>query len=491
MRKEQSREAAGWTPSQRRVLAVTAVAALLVGLDALVVATALSTVREDLGASVEQLEWTVNAYTLAFAVLMMPASALGDRFGRLRVFVAGLAVFAAASVGCALAGDVNVLIAARAVQGAGAAAVMPLALALLSAAVSAAQRAVALGVFTGVVGASVPLGPLFGGAVVEGVSWPWIFWANVPVAAVLIAVAVTRLEDSRGPRTALDLPGLGLVTVAAFGIVWGLVRGNPVGWGGTEVVAALLLGVGVGAVFVAWEARAAEPMLPMRLFRSRAVAAGTAGIFFVAASAFGSVYFMAQYMQDALGHGPLQAGVRLMPWGAVTVIVPRVVGARVARTGERPFVVAGAACNAVGLAWVAWIAEPGMAYGEMVAPMVLSGAGVAMAITATQSAVLGAVAPADIGKASGAYSMIRQLGSAFGVAVAVAVFSAWGSYASARSFSDGFVRAVAVAAAMSFAAALCGIALPAKPSPGKRPPAPADSAPTGKADRQQTPAGSA
>jgi EmrB/QacA subfamily drug resistance transporter len=450
------------TTAQRWVLGLTAIAALMVGLDALVVSTALSTMRIELGASLEQLEWTVNAYSLSFAVLLMTAAALGDRFGRRRVFTAGLTVFAAASAACALAPDAGWLIAGRAVQGAGAAAVMPLALALLSGAFPPPLRAKALGIFTAVVGVSVPLGPLVGGAVVEGISWPWIFWVNLPIALFLVPLAHRRLEESRGADAALDMPGLALVTAAALGLVWGLVRGNAAGWGSGEVVATLALGAVLGIGFVAWELRAARPMLPMGLFRIRPFAGGNAAIFFLWGSAFGAVFFVAQFLQTTLGFTPLEAGVRLIPWGAVTVLVPRFVGVLIPRVGERPFAVAGMSLHAAAMGWIALIAEPGLAYGSMVAPMILSGAGVAMAIPASQSAVLSSVAPQFIGKAAGTFSTARQLGGAFGVAVLVALFAASGSYASAAAFSDGFGPALAGSAALSLAGATAGLWLPGR-----------------------------
>jgi EmrB/QacA subfamily drug resistance transporter len=301
--------------------------------------------------------------------------------------------------------------------------VMPVALALLSAAFPPALRPRVLGTFTAVTGLAVPLGPLLGGAVVQGISWPWIFWLNVPAGAVVITLARVRILESRGPAAAVDLPGLALVTGAAFGIVWGLVRGNEVGWGSAEVVSALVAGALLTAGFVAWELRARAPMLPMRLFRSRAFSAGNAGMFFLWASALGALFFMAQYLQDALHYGPLAAGLRLMPWGATTVLIPQLAGALITRFGERPFLTAGLALHAAGMTWIALIAGPSLGYWQMVAPLVISGAGVAMASPAAQSSVLSSVAPPDIGKASGAFSTMRQLGGAFGVAVLVAVFS--------------------------------------------------------------------
>jgi EmrB/QacA subfamily drug resistance transporter len=442
------------------VLALTSAASLMVVLDALVVSTALTSIQADLGASIEQLEWTVNAYVLSFAVLLMTAAALGDRYGRRSVFAIGLALFAAASVACALAPDVGWLIAARAVQGAGAALLMPLALALLSAAFPPQLRPKALGIFAGVSGLAVALGPLVGGAVVEGISWPWIFWLNVPIALLLIPLSLTRIEESFGPDTGIDVPGLALVSGAALGIVWGLVRGNAAGWGSPEVMLALALGVLLALAFVIWELRAREPMLPMRLFRSRAFSAGNAAIFFHWGSALGAVFFMAQYLQAGLGYGPLEAGLGLMPWGATTFIVPQVVGRLINRFGERPFIAAGLALNALALLWIALIAEPDLAYWQIVAPLLLSGTGVAMSLPAAQSSVLTSVAPQDIGKASGTFSTLRQLGGAFGVAVLVAMFADAGSYASAQAFSDGFAVAIGAGAGLSLIGAAVGLALP-------------------------------
>jgi EmrB/QacA subfamily drug resistance transporter len=453
------------------VLALTAVASLMVALDALVVTTALNAIRLDLHASIEELEWTVNAYALSFAVLLMSAAALGDRFGRRRWFVAGIGLFTAASAACALAPGIGWLIVARAVQGAGAALVMPLALALLSAAFPPERRAAALGLFSGVTGLAVLGGPVVGGAITQGIAWQWIFWLNVPIGVVLAPLAVRRMKESYGPPARLDVPGLALVTGGALGLVWGLVRGNAAGWASPEVLGALGAGLALVAGFVAWERRAPEPMLPLGLFRARAFAAGNAAVFFMFASLFGAVFFMAQFLQTAQGHGPLDAGVRLLPWTATLFVVAPLAGARVSRFGERPFIAGGLLLQAVGMTWIALIAEPGVAYGRLVAPLVLAGAGVSMAMPAAQSAVVGAVAREQIGRASATFNALRQLGGAFGVAILVAVFAAAGDYASPQAFADGFAPAIGVSAALSLAGAVAGAALPgwrpeAAPAPG-------------------------
>ena len=443
------------------VLIVASVASLMVALDALVVTTALPTIRVHLGASIEQLEWTVNAYTLSFAVLLMTGAALGDRFGRRRLFAAGLGLFSLASAACALAPSVGALIAARAVQGAGAALVMPLGLTLLTAAYPAERRARALGIFSGITGLAVLGGPVIGGAITQGIAWQWIFWINVPIGLLTIPVVLRRVDESHGPRTAPDVAGLTLVTGAALGLVWGLVRGNSAGWGSVEVIAALAVGALLAVAFVVWERRAAAPMLPMGLFASRPFSSGNATIFFLSAALYGAVFFMAQFLQTVQHHGPLDAGIRLLPWTATLFVVAPITGARISRVGERPFAVAGLLLQAAGMGWIALIAGPDVAYWRLVAPLAIAGCGVSMAMPAIQNAVVSSVAPASIGKASGAFNMMRQLGGVFGIATLVAVFTGAGSYGSAQLFSDGFTAALGVAAGLSLLGAIASLGLPA------------------------------
>jgi EmrB/QacA subfamily drug resistance transporter len=436
----------------------------MVALDALVVTTALSTIRVDLGASIEQLEWTVNAYNLSFAVLLMTAAAVGDRIGRRRMFAAGLGLFVAASAACALAPDVGWLIAARAVQGVGAAMITPVALALLSANFPAELRGKAMGMFAGITGLAVLGGPVVGGAIAQGAAWQWIFWLNVPIGLAAMPLVLRRIPESYGRRARLDLGGLALVTGAALGIVWGLVRGNQAGWGSLEVVGTLVAGAVLAAAFVAWERRAREPMLPMGFFRSRAFSAGNASVFFLLASLFGAAFFLAQFLQTSLGHGPLDTGLRLMPWTATLFIVAPIAGSLVNRVGERPLIVGGLLLQAIGMASIALMASPAMAYADMVPALVVAGTGVSMAIPATQSVVMGAVAPTEAGKASATYNMVRQLGGVFGIAILVAVFSGAGSYASPQAFTDGFGPALGVTAALALVGALTALGLPGRRS---------------------------
>jgi EmrB/QacA subfamily drug resistance transporter len=454
--REGKRTATAW------VIALTAIGSLMAALDTLVVSTSLTTIRLDLGASVGQLEWTVNAYNLSFAVMLITAAAVGDRYGRRAFYAVGLGLFAASSAASALAPNVGLLIAARAVQGVSAALVLTLGLALLSAAFPPERRGTAIGLFSAVTGIAVASGPLVGGAIAEGLAWEWIFWLNVPIGLVAIPLVLARIDESFGGDTGLDVRGLALVSAGSFGIVWSLVRGNSAGWGSFEVLASLAAGAMLIAAFVAWELRAREPMLPMRFFRSRAFSAGNAAIFFTLASLFTAVFFFAQFLQTALGYGPLDAGLRLIPWTATFITVAPVVGALVDRFGERPFMVAGLSVQAVGLGWIALVADPGLSYTEFVLPSIVAGVGVSMAIPSAQNSVVGSVALEDVGKAAGVNSMMRELGGVFGIALAVAVFASAGGYASAQEFSDGFAPAIAVAAGLSLAGAIAATALPGR-----------------------------
>ena len=444
------------------VLALTSVASLMVALDALVVATALSTIRVDLGASIEALQWTMNAYNLSFAMLLLTGAALGDRFGRQRMFVAGLSLFVAASAACALARSAGSLIAARAVQGAGAALVMPLAMALLSAAFPPQERGKALGIFSGLTGLALIAGPVVGGAVAEGIAWQWIFWINIPIGLIAIPLVRSRIPESFGPSTAIDVLGVMLVTGAALGLVWGLMRGNNVGWTSPEVATALVAGFLLAIAFVIWELRADVPMLPMRLFRSRAFSSGNAASFLYSASLYGTVFFMAQFLQTAQGYGALGAGLRLLPWTATLFVFAPIAGALVNRMGERSLIVFGLILQAVGMAWIALIAAPDLAYATMVGPLIIAGAGVSMAMPAAQNAVLSSVAQTEIGKASGTFNMLRFLGGVSGIAIAVAVFAASGSFGSPQAFSAGFAAAIGVSAVLSLLGAFAGTWQPAR-----------------------------
>jgi EmrB/QacA subfamily drug resistance transporter len=445
--------------------AISSVALFMTTLDNLVVTTALPVIHKDLHASLSGLEWTVNAYTLTFAVLLITGAALGDRFGRRRMFVLGLSIFTAGSAAAALAPSIDVLIAARAVQGLGGAIVLPLTLTILSAAVPAERRGLVLGAWGGISGLAVAMGPLVGGAVVEGISWQWIFWLNVPIGLVLIPLAYLRLRESYGPNDALDLPGVGLASAGLFGIVWGLVRGNEVGWGSPEIIGSLLLGFVVLGLFLLWELRAEQPMLPLRFFRNRTFSAANTASFLMFFGMFGSIFLLAQFFQTVQGYSPLQAGLRVLPWTAMPIFVAPIAGALSDRIGGRPLMATGLALQAIGLGWIAFVSTPTVAYSELVTPFILSGIGMALYFAPVANVVLSAVKPEEEGQASGANNAIRELGGVFGVAVLASVFAHYGGYGSGQTFVDGLTPAIYVGAALVAAGAVASLGIAKKRRP--------------------------
>jgi EmrB/QacA subfamily drug resistance transporter len=444
------------------VLGITSLASFMVALDTQVLTSALATIRTEFGAPMETLQWTVNAFNLSFAVLLLTGAALGDRFGRRRLFTAGIVLFVASSVASALSTGILSLIAARIAQGAGSALIMPLGMALLSTAFPREERARALGIFSGVVGVAVLAGPAIGGAITESLGWPWIFWINLPIGLFAAVMVMTRLRESFGPAAALDIPGLVLVAVAAFALVWGLLRGNGAGWTSPEVVTALSAGLLLALAFVAWELRTQDPMVPMRLFRSRALSSGIAATFLLYGTLYSVLFLLPQFLQSALGYGPLGVGLRLLPWTATLFVTAPIAGNIVNRVGERPLVVTGLSLQAIGLFWIAAIVTPDVAYAAMIAPLVVAGIGVSMSMPAVQNAVLSSVSPVEMGKASGVFNMGRFLGGMFGVALLVAVFSGTGAIGSAAGFSTGFASAMLVAALLSLLGALAGLFLPTR-----------------------------
>jgi EmrB/QacA subfamily drug resistance transporter len=439
---------------------VTSAAIFMVSLDNLVVTNALASIRVDLGASLEALEWTVNAYTLAFAVFLLTGAALGDRFGRRRVFIGGLALFTGASAAAALAPGTEALIAARAVQGVGAAIVAPLSLTLLSTAVPAARRGMAIGLWSGVSGLGVALGPLVGGAVIEGISWQWIFWLNVPVGIALAPLAARVLRESRGPARRLDAPGLVLASAGLLGVVYGVVRGNPAGWGAAEVVVPIAAGLALLAAFVAWELRTPDPMLPMRFFHSRAFAATNGVSLAMTFGIFGSIFLLAQFFQTVQGYSPLEAGLRTLPWTGMPMLVAPVAGMLSDRLGSRPLMAAGLALQALAIVWIGIVSTPDVAYGLLVPAFVMGGTGMALVFAPAASAVLGAVRADEAGQASGATNAIRELGGVLGVAVLAAVFTGAGGFETPAAFVDGLRPAMWVGAAVLAAGSFTALLVP-------------------------------
>jgi EmrB/QacA subfamily drug resistance transporter len=441
---------------------ITAIALFMVSLDNLVVTTALPVIKRDLGASLQDLEWTVNAYTLTFAVLLLTGAALGDRFGRRRLFVLGLGIFTLGSAAAALAPSTGTLILARALQGLGGAIVTPLTLTILSRAVGPERRALALGAWGGVAGLAIAIGPVVGGAITQGISWQWIFWLNVPVGIVAVALALVRLEESRGPVARLDVAGLGLASAGLLGLVWGVIHGNERGWTDPQIVGSLGIGLLLLGGFVAWEARTAAPMLPLHLFRNRAFAAANSVSLLMYFGMFGSIFLLSQFFQVVQGLNPFESGLRVLPWTAMPAFVAPIAGVLVGRTGTRPLLVAGMVLMAIGLAWLAAIVTPTVPYSTVVPAFVVAGIGMGLFFAPIATAVLSAVRPEEEGKASGANNAIREVGGVFGVAVLAAIFSANGSYASPAQYVAGIIPAIWVGAAVVALGAVTALVIPGR-----------------------------
>ena len=450
------------TPSGGRhrtvwTLILTSAALFIVTLDNLVVSTALPTIRRDLHATIQQLEWTVNAYTLTFAVLLLTGAALGDRFGRRRMFVIGIMVFVAGSCGAALAPSIQWLIAARAFQGIGGAIIAPLTLTILSASVPAERRGAALGIWGAVGGLAVGLGPVVGGAAVQGASWQWIFWLNVPIGLILAPLAARRLDESYGPNSALDLPGAALASTGLLGVVFGIIRGSQIGWGTTEVIGSLAIGSLLVVGFVLWELRTTAPMLPMRFFANRSFAAANIASMMMFFGMFGAVFLLTQFLQTVQGYSPLSAGLRVLPWTAMPLIVAPIAGALSDRIGGRMLMAAGIALQSIALVMLAALASPTVAYGDLVVPFVIAGIGMGLFFAPVANVVLGSVRPEEEGQASGANNAIRELGGVLGVSVLATIFAQNGSYQSPQSYVDGLAPAVYAGAAIAAIGAVAAL----------------------------------
>jgi len=442
--------------------AITSAAVFMATLDNLVVTTALPVIREDLHATVESLEWTVNAYTLTFAVLLLTGAALGDRFGRRRMLAVGLAIFTVSSAAAALAPSAGVLIAARAAQGVGGAIITPLTLTILSAGVPANRRGAFIGAWSGIAGLAVAFGPLVGGAVVSGISWHWIFWLNVPIGIVLIPLVLRRLDETYGPAAKLDLTGLALASTGLTGIVWGLVRGHGQGWTSPEIVISLVAGALVFALFVLWELRTAEPMLPMRFFQNRVFTLVNVASLLMFFGMFGSIFLLSQFFQTVQGYSPLGSGLRILPWTIMPMFVAPIAGALSDRIGGARLMGVGLTLQAGGLGSLAAISTPTTPYWHLVVPFMVSGIGMAMFWAPVANVVLAAVRPEEEGKASGAQNAIRELGGVFGVAVLASVWSHYGSYSTGQSFVDGMVPALWIGAAVVFLGAVAAFMIPSR-----------------------------
>ena len=418
-------------------------------------------IRHDLHAGISGLEWTVNAYTLTFAVLLLTGAALGDRFGRRRMFAIGLTIFTLASAAAALAPTIGALDAARAVQGLGGAIVMPLTLTILSAGVPKERRGLALGAWGGISGLAVAFGPLVGGAVVSGISWHWIFWLNVPIGLVLLAArAAAARRERRARRRSSTCRASGSRASGLFGIVWGLVRGNSLGWGSPEIVGALVAGALVTALFVAWELRTEQPMLPMRFFRNRTFALANVASLLMFFGMFGVDLPARAVLPDRAGLLAAQSGLRILPWTAMPMVVAPIAGALSDRIGGEPH--DGHRARAAGdrpRRGSRRCRRRRRRTSTSSLPFAISGVGMAMFFAPVANVVLSSVRPRRRGRRPAPTTRSASSAACFGVAVLASIFSHYGGYGSGESFVDGMTPAVYVGAAVVAVGSLAAFAI--------------------------------
>jgi EmrB/QacA subfamily drug resistance transporter len=458
---------AGSSPGLRLgwILALTSTAYFMVVLDAVVVITALPRMQRDLHTSISTLQWTLNAYGIAFAAGIITAAALGDRLGRRKVFTAGLILFTVASVACALAPHASELIAARTVQGLGGAIVLPLSLTILTAAFPAERRGMIVGIYGGLAGLAVAMGPIIGGAVTQGIDWHWIFWINVPIGVIAVLLGRSLLPESHGAPERLDLVGVGLLTAGVLALVWALSRANEVGWSSAEVVSTLAAGPVLLLAFVRWESSVPEPMVPLQMLAVRDFAIGNATTFFMSGAIFAGALLVTEEFQLARHYSPVGAGLRLLPFFATPMFISPLAGALSDRIGRRPIIVAGLSLLTAGLAWVAWRGSLRTSWIELTVALLIAGVGISMALPTVPTAVLGAVAPHEMGKASGINYMAQRFGAVFAIAIASTVFTTYGRLTSPSSVTAGFRLALWACAALAVLGALVATAMSAPPKP--------------------------
>jgi EmrB/QacA subfamily drug resistance transporter len=448
------------------VLGLTSTAYFMVALDAVVVITALPRMQHDLHVSLASLQWTLNAYGIAFAAGIITAAALGDRVGRRRVFTIGLALFTVASVACALAPNASELIVARTVQGLGGAIVLPLSLTILTTAFPEEKRGMIVGAYGGLAGLAVAMGPIVGGAIAQSIDWHWIFWINVPIGVTALLLGIRLLPESYGAPERLDFVGVGLLTAGVVAVVWALSRANNVGWSSSEVVGTLVAGAVMLVAFVRWENAVREPMVPLRLFAVRDFAIGNLTTFLMTGAVFAAAFLITQEFQFARHFSPIGAGARLLPFFATPMLVSPLAGALSDRIGRRPIIVVGLSMLAAGLVWVAWRGSLHTSWIELVIALLIAGIGLSMALPTVPTAVLSAVAPHEMGKASGINYMAQRFGAVFAVAIGTAVFDSYGHLGSPETVTQGFKPALWACSVFAALGALAATAMSARPKPG-------------------------
>lgn len=455
------------------VLLLVCLGQFMVILDVSIVNVALPSIRSDLGFSTTSLQWVVNAYTLVFAGFLLLGGRAADLFGRRRLFLIGVTMFALASLAGGLAQNQYELVAARALQGLGGAVLAPATLTIILATYTEpAARAKALGAWAAVAGAGGASGALLGGIITDALSWRWIFFVNVPVGVLVFLGARLAINETRGTQAHRHLDVLGSITATAglVAITWGFVRSNTVGWSSFEVLGSFLVGAALLAWFVLIEAQAPAPLLPLRLFRSRAVTASNVVMIGITAAIFPMWYFLTLYFQNVRGDSPLVAGIAFLPLTFAVIVSAQLASRLIPRIGARPLLAGGPLLSAVGLVWLAqlsvdaaliWVLIPGAAVTF----------GLGLTFPAVTMAASAGVAPAEAGLVSGVVNTTRQVGASLGLAVLTTLAASHTAglvgpgVSAGAALTKGFGFALAIAACIAAAAALVGLVVPSRTRP--------------------------
>jgi EmrB/QacA subfamily drug resistance transporter len=454
-------------------LAAMCFALFMIMLDNTVMNVALPSIQRDFGASIQELEWTVNGYTLSFAVLLATGGRLGDIFGRRRGFIFGVVLFALASATAGLAPSSTALVASRIVQGVGAAFMMPATLSIITHAFPAHERGKAIGTWAGVSALALAIGPLLGGFLTEEVSWRAIFYINLPVAGAAILASLFAVRESRDETVGrrVDVAGTAILTAALTALVLALVEGNAWGWGSPRIIALLGAAAVLLAVFAPVERRVRAPMIQFEFFRNRDFLGASAVAFVVSFAMLGMFFFMALYMQNILGYSPFEAGLRFLPSTLMVVLVAPLAGRLTDRIGARPLIATGLSVVALSLFMQSRV-DAATTYGDLLIPFMLMGIGIATVMSPMSTAAMNAVVVAKAGLASGILSMSRMVGGTFGVAALGAVFQAEaGSVFGGppAQFVDALSHSLAIGAAVAvLGAIIAAVSLSGRPSPRVR-----------------------
>ena len=426
------------------ILTLTSLGFFMSMMDSMIVTTASTAIRNDFDISVNTLQWALNAYNITIAAVLLVGVALGERLGRRKIYNWGLVIFTFGSVLCALSMNITFLVVARVIEGVGASVMTPMSMAILTNVLPTSERGKALGIWSGIGGLALIVGPSLGGLIVARLTWQWIFWINVPIGVIAIYLIRRLLPESKGAAKKIDILDALLIILALAGVIWTLSEMTSPDINLVPVITGII-SIALVLWFVYRQKVESEPMVPMQFFKSITFTSGNLATFLLYASMYGVVFFLPQFLQVANHVNALQAGLEILPWTGTLVIVAPFAGSAVDYFGEKKIATLGLFLQGLGYFLITFVLQGPTNYWKMTVPLIIAGAGLSMAGPALQKAVLGAVNPQSVGKASGIYNVFRLLGGAVGTTVSVIVFYSYGNIANGPAFLIGF-RAVMLSA---------------------------------------------